>query len=308
VSLRARVLLALVGLLLVTVLGAGLIAGGGVVAPFVGELRQGNEDVAQHIARELARAEDPAARASELSEDLGVRVVLTEHPPGRGLRREAQRRGGGRSWGRRAGTGSGPPVSTVTFEDGTGASVVPVPTDLVRMWAVVGHPVDLERPGRRILLGLVLLGGVLLATTWAAGRWVLRPIEVASAAMQRVADGDLAHRVPPEADVGGEIAPAFNRMASRVEDLVQGQRKLMAAVSHELRTPLTRMRLVVELLGDSGADPARVAALERDIEAVDGLVEELLESSRLEQGVLALHLAPVALADLTSEALGAIDL
>lgn len=308
-SLRARVLLALIGLILLTVLGAGLITGGGIMAPFVGELRQSREELANHVARELQRSSDPATRAEELSEDLGVRVVFTHQPPGRGMRREAMRRGKRPArWERSSGPEGGAPVSSITFEDGTAATVVPVSTPQGRAWAVVGHPVDLDRPVRRIFLGLVLLGAVLLLASWAAGRWVLRPIEVASQAMQRVADGELDHRVPAEADVGGEIAPAFNRMARRVEELVQGQRKLMAAVSHELRTPLTRMRLQVELLGDSGADPERVRKLEQDIEAMDGLVEELLESSRLEQGVLALHRAEVDLLDLAAEALGAVDL
>ncbi len=307
-SLRARVLLALIGLIVLTVLGAGLVTGGGVLAPFVGELRQSREELALHVARELERAADPVIRAEEMSEDLGVQVVFTNQPPGRGLRREAMRRGNRPARWQRAAPEPGMPVSSITFEDGTAATVVPLSTPQGRAWAVVGHPVDLDRPVRRIFMGLVLLGALLLGASWAAGRWVLRPIEVASQAMQRVADGELGHRVPPEADVGGEIAPTFNRMARRVEELVQGQRKLMAAVSHELRTPLTRMRLQVELLGDSGAEPERVRKLEQDIEAMDGLVEELLESSRLDQGVLALHLAEVDLAEVAAEALGSVDL
>jgi signal transduction histidine kinase len=139
-------------------------------------------------------------------------------------------------------------------------------------------------------------------------QWMLRPLEVAGEAMERVADGDLEHRAPTGADAAGRMGATFNRMADRVQGLVQGQRDLMAAVSHELRTPLTRMRLQTEMLRDSGADPKRVAALEADIRVVDGLVEELLESARLDQGVLALRLERFSGQHLVLEALGEVDL
>jgi len=84
----------------------------------------------------------------------------------------------------------------------------------------------------------------------------------------------------------------------------------MAAVSHELRTPLARMRLNIELLrdqADASTDP-RLASLGGDIAEIDGLVEELLESARLERGVMALRLTSVRLDELFGEALGTIDL
>ena len=59
---------------------------------------------------------------------------------------------------------------------------------------------------------------------------------------------------------------------------------------------------------EAGADPARLDALEKDIADVDALVEELLESARLDQGFIALRVAPVDVAALTVEALGSVDL
>jgi len=93
-----------------------------------------------------------------------------------------------------------------------------------------------------------------------------------------------------------------------VEGLVKGQRDLMAAVSHELRTPLTRMRLMLELLPESRDPAARIAALTADVDEVDSLVGELLESSRLHQGVLALDYGEVDPARVVQRALGAVDL
>ena len=56
---------------------------------------------------------------------------------------------------------------------------------------------------------------------------------------------------------------------------------LLANTSHELRTPLSRIRLGIELLKETG-DPKRKAELERDIAELDGLIEQILLSSRLD--------------------------
>ena len=62
---------------------------------------------------------------------------------------------------------------------------------------------------------------------------------------------------------------------------MSAHKMLLANTSHELRTPLSRIRLGIELMRD-GADPGRGAALEKDIAELDGLIEQILLSSRLE--------------------------
>jgi signal transduction histidine kinase len=125
--------------------------------------------------------------------------------------------------------------------------------------------------------------------------------------MQRVAAGDLAHRVPTRGAIR-EVADTFNTMAVRVERLVNGQRDLMAAVSHELRTPLTRMRLTLELLSDTHDSTPRIEALNRDVTEIDALVSELLESARLHQGTLALAYGEVHADALFRKALAQVPL
>lgn len=59
-------------------------------------------------------------------------------------------------------------------------------------------------------------------------------------------------------------------------------RELLLAVSHELRTPLSRLRFTVELLGqDIPKSQPRLAKIEAEVEALDGLVTELLDYVRL---------------------------
>lgn len=300
-SLRVRVILAVVALVFLTVVGAWMVAGGAVLRPLVGELATERADTAIFAARRLASvpADERREVAHELSRDLGIRMRLLDELP--------EPRGRGR--------GQGEP--RVYERDGYTLYTVrgPHAPVLVGMGAEGGAPylavhfsVDLDQPQRNVGLGLAVIFGVALFAGIAASRWVLSPLEVASDAMQRVADGDLAHRVQAGTDAAGRIGATFNRMAARVQGLVDGQRELMAAVSHELRTPLTRMRLQAELLREQGADERRLQALEADIAEVDALVGELLESARLHQGQLALKVEELRLADLVDEAVASADL
>ena len=72
---------------------------------------------------------------------------------------------------------------------------------------------------------------------------------------------------------------AFNEMAGRIERLVQGQKALLANVSHELRSPLARIRVALALLPQT---PARISDLERDLDELDRLIDDVLTGSRLE--------------------------
>src|SRR5205085_8505168 len=76
------------------------------------------------------------------------------------------------------------------------------------------------------------------------------------------------------------------------------RRGFVATVSHEFRTPIASMELLVETLqGGAAADPEAARhflhRIEVEIDAMTGLVEELLELSRLESGVLSLNLEPL---------------
>ncbi|RME22185.1 MAG: sensor histidine kinase [Deltaproteobacteria bacterium] len=291
-SLHARVAIGVVGLLVGTVLLAWLVAGGAVLGPLLGALSDERADAAAYIAREVRSAEDPRQRARELADELGVQLRLVDHPPHR-LR-------------------GGPPPPTIERDGVTmifaagrrGPVLVPMGDGGGPPYLAIHFRTDLDRPQRRIGLALLMLAAVGVVAGVLASRWMLRPLEVAGDAMARIADGDLSHRVADEGgDAAARIGRIFNRMADRVQGMVEGQRELMAAISHELRTPLARMRLQAELLREQGADERRVAALEADIAEVDDLIGELLESARLHQGMLALHREPVSVRALVDEVL-----
>jgi signal transduction histidine kinase len=113
-------------------------------------------------------------------------------------------------------------------------------------------------------------------------RRLTRRLERLQAGVESLGAGKLSARVKVEGkDEVARLAESFNRAAARIEELVSAHKMLLANTSHELRTPLSRIRLGIELMKDN-ADPVRKAALGRDIAELDGLIEQILLSSRLD--------------------------
>src|SRR5215475_2217386 len=73
---------------------------------------------------------------------------------------------------------------------------------------------------------------------------------------------------------------AFNRMQSRIAELVRNRTFMLAAISHDLRTYLTRLRLRVEMMPD--ADMRERAT--RDVEEMNVLLDDALTFARASFG------------------------
>jgi two-component system sensor histidine kinase MtrB len=103
-----------------------------------------------------------------------------------------------------------------------------------------------------------------------------------------VAEGLLETRVEASLpDEVGVLAASFNQMAAALQDMIQRERRFVAAVSHELRTPLAALHTTSELLAaqaDRLPPDLRESAdlLTEDVRNLRRLVEELLEVSDLE--------------------------
>ena len=129
-------------------------------------------------------------------------------------------------------------------------------------------------------LGVIAL--VVALCAYPLVRRLTRRLERLQVGVESLGAGDLSARVKVEGkDEVARLAESFNSAAARIEELVSAHKMLLANTSHELRTPLSRIRLGIELMRD-GADPGRRAALEKDIAELDGLIEQILLSSRLD--------------------------
>lgn len=135
-----------------------------------------------------------------------------------------------------------------------------------------------------------LVAAVLSAT--ALARWISGPVSALESATQRLGEGQLATRSPTAAGPREvrRLAINFNKMAARLEALVDGHQVMMADVSHQLRTPLAALRLRLDVLAQES--PPQIA------EELAGAQEEVARLSRMVDGLLAVaraeHLAGAA--------------
>ena len=156
----------------------------------------------------------------------------------------------------------------------------------------------IERRGEgRLLLPLgVLL--VILFLLYYATRRLFRPIETIRDGVQRFGQGELGHRIDiNRRDELGELANSFNTMADDIEQMLEAKRQLLLAISHELRTPMTRAKVSLEFIEDE----AQRQELNRDLQEMEHLIEELLETERLATSHRALNLQLYRLNNLIEE-------
>jgi two-component system osmolarity sensor histidine kinase EnvZ len=87
---------------------------------------------------------------------------------------------------------------------------------------------------------------------------------------------DMPHFRPEGAIEVRQAAAAFLVMRERIQRQITQRTEMLAGVSHDLRTPLTRMKLELELLGDS----EDVVGLKADIVEMEQMIEGYLSFAR----------------------------
>ena len=129
-------------------------------------------------------------------------------------------------------------------------------------------------------LGLVALAVAL--GTYPIVRRLTRRLENLQKGVEQWGTGNLSARVAEQGnDEVAYLAQRFNHAAAQVERLVTSHKSLLANASHELRSPLARIRMGLELMGDSPS-PAMKAEISRSVSELDQLIDEILLASRLD--------------------------
>ena len=166
-------------------------------------------------------------------------------------------------------------------------------------------------------LGISLIAAALVTTLcgaglgWWAARRVLRPLNRVGAAAKDIARGDLATRVEAGDDPDlAQLAGSFNEMAVALERRIERDTRFASNVSHELRSPLTTLSASITVLENHREDmPERArAALDlmvADVNRFRQLIEDLLEISRFDAGVMHLDTYELRVAELVMQAVGA---
>jgi signal transduction histidine kinase len=177
--------------------------------------------------------------------------------------------------------------------------------------AALGVSVAAVWIGNRV--GLSFLVGGLVAAALALGlvqflaHGMIFPLREMVAAAQAMARGDYSRRVTATSrDEVGELARAFNSMAAELEEVDRVRRDLVANASHELRTPIGALRARLENFVDGVEEPSQDALEDalRQVERLGGLVEQLLDLSKLESGAVPLERVSVSARELLGDVAG----
>ena len=114
--------------------------------------------------------------------------------------------------------------------------------------------------------------------------------------------GSVLQAAPPAALVAIEDITARRLVETQVRDESRRKDEFLAALSHELRNPLSALRYGVHALerAEAGSDLARQASavLHRQVDHLTGLVDDLLDVTRVAHGKVQLRLKKLELVEL----------
>jgi len=165
----------------------------------------------------------------------------------------------------------------VRFGKHRGRHIIEVNTQAGRFIFGPSRNLPVENARRRLFVVVLVLLTAILAAAFFVIRHILRPVKWLNTGVQEVSRGNLKHRVPlKKSDELRDLAVAFNDMTDRIRDMLHTKDQLLFDISHELRTPLTRMKVALEFLEDGQAKQS----LQADIEDMEKMVTEILETAR----------------------------
>jgi signal transduction histidine kinase len=164
------------------------------------------------------------------------------------------------------------------------------------------------RLARQLLLSGALVFAVSLLLGWAFTRLIARRLDRMRASADRIQRGDLSERLALSGseDELDRLAAAINRMLSRIEQLMESSRHISSAIAHDMRRPVSALRIEMdELARAPGLDEESRLRAERNVARIDEMLSTfaaLLRLTRIEAGAYGKRREPVALAQVTQDA------
>lgn len=154
--------------------------------------------------------------------------------------------------------------------------------------------------GQITFLSLTLLGFMLLIiffvslSGWYFINSIVTPVAAVNKTARRIAMGEYDARLEKRYDDEiGELCDTINFMAGEIAAAEQMKNEFISSVSHELRTPLTAIKGWTETLqqelGDKELTARGLEVIGKEARRLSGIVEELLDFSRMESGHMALR-------------------
>ena len=165
----------------------------------------------------------------------------------------------------------------------------------------VASMTEIDKLVWKTALLLVAVSFGILAFVGLSGAYFIKsivlPVRQVGAAAGKIASGDYETRlVKNKDDEMGELCDTINHMADELAQSERMKNEFISSVSHELRTPLTAIKGWAETLETSGPQDTEtirkgMQVILGETERLSGMVEELLDFSRIANGRFTLNKA-----------------
>lgn len=158
------------------------------------------------------------------------------------------------------------------------------------------------------LLAAVAAFMVSFCIVWLYSYNFVRPLRQMAVAAKNFGEGNFAMRVPvTSSDEIGQLAVAFNNMASSLASVESVRRNFIANVSHELKTPMTTIAGFIDGILDGTIPKEKerqyLGIVSGEVKRLSRLVKTMLDLSRIDSGEL--HIRPARF-DLTATVFNAL--
>lgn len=164
----------------------------------------------------------------------------------------------------------------------------------------IRYVVSLEDADHQVftVVGVLVLAGLLvilfvIVSSYYFMNSIITPIKEIGATAKRIAQGDFKARIHKvNDDEIGQLCDTINEMADELGVAEKMKNDFISSVSHELRTPLTAIKGWAETMQSGGVDKEMydrgMGIIIHESERLSGIVEELLDFSRMQSGRMTL--------------------
>ncbi|QWU18433.1 Signal transduction histidine kinase [Paenibacillus sophorae] len=156
-----------------------------------------------------------------------------------------------------------------------------------------------------VSVGIAVLA-VVAAFSFGLANSIIKPLNNITAVSAQMARGKFNMRIKGDYLYEiGELASTLNYLAEEIVRSNQIKDDFISSISHELRTPLTSIKGWSETLISGGYDPEEtklgMSIISKESDRLIGLVEEILDFSKLHQNEMKLSIGTVGVRELLQE-------
>jgi two-component system sensor histidine kinase GlrK len=157
-----------------------------------------------------------------------------------------------------------------------------------------------------MMTGAFLIFGIVVSLL--INRSITRPLSVLEKKTKDIGKGNFKEdlNIPSPPELAG-LAGAFNLMCNKLNELDKMKSDFFSSVTHELRTPLSTIKMGTVLLREGAEGPLTegqrglLKVLEKETHLLIGIVNSLLDLSKMEAGMMPFQLEPKSIGPLIDQ-------